>query len=104
VQDAILHNKRIFEHRMMMESRSTLKKAWDAWKGARYGSVAKQQKLRRALNRIAKGTLSRAFFAWKERYGLKDKTHAMKKKVRLQQLLRWHPHTAVGNRHSTLPA
>lgn len=58
-----------------------LKRAFQAWRAARYGSVAKQQKMRRVAARIMRGALSRAFFAWKEELHLVDRNLAMKRKV-----------------------
>eukprot|EP00877_Chromochloris_zofingiensis_P001776 jgi/Chrzof1/1159/Cz01g42220.t1 len=81
VQDAILHNKRIFEQRMKYEDRNLMKKVFEAWKLVRYGSVAKQAKLKKAVARIMRGALSRAFFAWKDELHLVDKNLAMKRKV-----------------------
>ncbi|KAF6253208.1 hypothetical protein COO60DRAFT_1669441 [Scenedesmus sp. NREL 46B-D3] len=81
VQDAILHNKRIFEQRMLQQDRSLLRKVLGGWRAVRYGSVAKQALLRRAAARIARGGLSRAFFAWKDELHLVDRNLAMKRKV-----------------------
>ncbi len=55
--------------------------AFDAWRAARYGSVAKQQILRRALARIQRGVLSRAFQAWKDKFHIVDANLAMRRKV-----------------------
>lgn len=84
VQDAILHNKRIFEQRMMQEDRFLMRKVFDGWRAVRFGSVAKQQKVRKAAARILKGALSRAFFAWKDELHIVDKNLAMKRKVSSQ--------------------
>jgi hypothetical protein len=53
VQAAIDHNKRVFEARIRMEDVAVLRKAFGAWRGARFGSVAKQQILLRAIARLA---------------------------------------------------
>lgn len=82
VQDAILHNKRIFEQRMMQQDRALLRKVLGGWRAVRYGSVAKQALLRRAAARIGRGALARAFFAWKDELHLVDRNLAMKRKVR----------------------
>jgi hypothetical protein len=84
VQDAILHNKRIFEQRMMQQDRTLLRKVLGGWRAVRYGSVAKQALLRRAAARIARGALARAFFAWKDELHLVDRNLAMKRKVRIR--------------------
>jgi hypothetical protein len=52
VQLAIDHNKRVFEARMKMEDTALIRKSFNAWRAARYGSVAKQQILLRACARI----------------------------------------------------
>jgi hypothetical protein len=52
VQVAIDHNKKVFEARMRMEDCATLRKAFSSWRAARYGSVAKQQILLRAMARL----------------------------------------------------
>jgi hypothetical protein len=84
VQDAILHNKRIFEQRMLQQDRALWRKVLGGWRAVRYGSVAKQAQLRRAAARIARGALARAFFAWKDELHLVDRNLAMKRKVRQQ--------------------
>eukprot|EP00775_Hariotina_reticulata_P004665 gene4665-4918_t len=81
VQDAILHNKRIFEQRMMLEDRALTKKVFQGWRAARIGTVAKQDKLRKVTARLWKGQLSRTFFAWKDELHLVDTNLAMKRKV-----------------------
>ncbi|KAF5842332.1 hypothetical protein DUNSADRAFT_7646 [Dunaliella salina] len=81
VQDAINHNKMLFQQRMMLEDQATLRKCMQAWRAARYGSVQKQQILLRCIQRLRRGCLSRAFFAWKDRFHIVDKNFAMKRKV-----------------------
>lgn len=88
MQAAIEHNRRVFANRVRMEDRAIMKKAFDAWRAVRFGSIAKQQLLRRAIARLQRGLLSRAFLAWKDKFHLVDKYHAMRKKVgtsRVQQ-------------------
>lgn len=53
-----------------------------AWRAAYLGSVARQQLLEKCIRRLQKGLLFRAFQAWKDKFGLVDKYHAMKRKVR----------------------
>jgi hypothetical protein len=43
VQDAIQHNKRVFEQRVLSEDMQIKKKVFHAWRAARYGTLAKQQ-------------------------------------------------------------
>jgi len=81
VQDAIQHNKRIFEQRLRMEERSLTKKAFQAWTAKRRASIAKRRRLERAAARLARGTLMRAFFSWKDELHLVDQTLAMTRKV-----------------------
>ncbi|GLC35838.1 hypothetical protein PLESTB_000499600 [Pleodorina starrii] len=81
VQAAIEHNRKVFAKRVRMEDKAVMKKAFDAWRAARYGSLAKQQLLRRAIARLQRGTLSRAFQAWKDKFHLVDKFLAMRRKV-----------------------
>ncbi len=81
VQDAILHNKRIFEQRLVTEQRALLKRAWQAWLAARLRSASKAALLRKACNRISRGLLSRSFYTWKDELHLVDKTLAMRRKV-----------------------
>ncbi len=81
VQDAILHNRRIFEQRLVAEQRSLLKRAWHAWRDKCGRSAAKAAVLRRALARITRGTLARAFCTWRDELHLVDKTLAMRRKV-----------------------
>lgn len=71
---------------MKYEDRNLMKKVFEAWKLVRYGSVAKQAKLKKAVARIMRGALSRAFFAWKDELHLVDKNLAMKRKVRAVRL------------------
>lgn len=52
VQQAIDRNRKVFEARMRQEDGAVVRKAFDAWRAARYGSVAKQQILRRAIARL----------------------------------------------------
>jgi len=57
VQDAINHNKALFQQRMWLEDSAILRKCMNAWRGARFGSVQKQQVLLRAIQRIRVGVL-----------------------------------------------
>ena len=43
VQDAIEHNKRVFQKRVEQEDLMIKKKAFNGWRAARYGTLAKQQ-------------------------------------------------------------
>ncbi|KAG2499362.1 hypothetical protein HYH03_002937 [Edaphochlamys debaryana] len=81
VQAAIEHNRKVFANRVRHEDRAVMKKAFDAWRAARFGSIAKQQLLRRAIARLQRGLMARAFFAWKDKFHLVDKYLAMRRKV-----------------------
>ena len=43
VQDAIEHNKRVFEQRVLSEDMHIKKKVFHGWRAARFGTLAKQQ-------------------------------------------------------------
>ena len=144
MQQAIEHNRKVFANRVRQEDRVIVKKAFDAWRAARwaagsdgslhdrsgmpnphpaaawgqrascalfhplrtyphtnpcprtrpcpytytlrYGSVAKQQLLKRVVARLKRGLLSRAFLAWKDKFNLVDKFLAMRRKVRRSTL------------------
>ena len=43
VQDAIQHNTRVFEQRVLSEDLHIKKKCFHGWRAARYGTLAKQQ-------------------------------------------------------------
>ncbi|KAJ9510458.1 hypothetical protein QJQ45_015931, partial [Haematococcus lacustris] len=81
VQVAIDRNRKVFEARLRQEDHRVLRQAFGAWRAARYGSIAKQQILRRAIARIQRGTLARAFQAWKDKFHLLDNNLAMRRKV-----------------------
>ncbi len=65
----------------MAEQRSLLKRAWHAWRDKCGRSAAKAAVLRRALARITRGALARAFCTWRDELHLVDKTLAMRRKV-----------------------
>lgn len=96
VQDAILHNKRIFEQRLVAEQRALLKRAWQAWLAVRLRSASKAALLRKACNRISRGLLSRSFYTWKDELHLVDKTLAMRRKVGGGGRLVWYSDIAAG--------
>ncbi|KAF8067181.1 hypothetical protein HT031_002228 [Scenedesmus sp. PABB004] len=81
VQEAILHNKRIFEQRMLQHDAALLRQALGGWCALRSARHAKRARLRRAAARIRRGALSRAFFAWRDELHLVDRTLAMRRKV-----------------------
>lgn len=64
-----------------MEEVGVLKKCFDAWRAARFGSIAKQQLVRRAAARIQRGLLSRAFLTWKDRLPLVANDKRMRAKL-----------------------
>lgn len=82
VQDAILHNKRIFEQRMMSEGRALQRRCLHGWLVLMQQKAAKRSKLARAQGRIQWGLLLRVFYSWKDELPHVDKTLAMKRKVR----------------------
>ncbi|KAI8467365.1 MAG: hypothetical protein J3K34DRAFT_395113 [Monoraphidium minutum] len=82
VQDAILHNKRIFEQRMAQEERSLARRAFQGWLAKTRASAAKRRRGGRAAARIARGALARCFFSWREELHLVDQTLAMTRKAR----------------------
>lgn len=81
VQDAILHNKRIFEQRMLSESRALQRRVLHGWHVVLERAVAKRARLARAQGRLQRGMLLRVFFSWKDELHHADKTLAMKRKV-----------------------
>ena len=81
VQNAIVHNKKIFEKTVSSLNLGTERRVFTAWRGARYGTVAKQQKLRRAINRIARGKMTRTFMKWRERAGQIDPKVVLQRKA-----------------------
>lgn len=83
VQETIEHNKQAFANQVAMIDRQVMQKAMYAWKSHRAGKQSKLDKMRRAMNRILRGTMSRAFYSWRDQFKEKDKARAMKQKVRL---------------------
>ena len=81
VQDAILHNKRIFEQRMLLEDKGLMRKVLQGWRLKACASAVKEARLRKAVARLTRSTMARAFYAWRDAYHLVDKTLAMKRKV-----------------------
>lgn len=81
MQDAIEHNRRIFEQRLLAEERSLSRKALQAWAARGAAAAAKRRRLARAEARLARGTLMRVFFAWKDELHLVDRTLAMTRRV-----------------------
>jgi hypoxanthine phosphoribosyltransferase len=81
VQETIEHNRTAFANQVALIDRQIVQKSMFAWKTYHYQKQAKMTKLRRALNRILRGTLSRAFYHWKDHYQAKDKSKAMRQKV-----------------------
>jgi hypothetical protein len=81
VQDAILHNKRIFEQRMMSEGRALQRRALHGWQVLMQHKAAKRNKLARVQGRLQQGLLVRVFYSWKDELPHLDKTLAMTRKV-----------------------
>jgi hypothetical protein len=86
VQDAILHNKRIFEQRLLAEDRALQRRALHGWLLRVSHAAAKQRVLARASARLQRGRLLRAFFSWRGDLHHADRTLAMKRKVRLASM------------------
>jgi hypothetical protein len=83
VQETIEHNRSAFANQVATIDKQVMQKAMYAWKQCHYGKQAKRDKLRRAANRILRGTMSRAFYHWKDHFKEKDKSRAMRQKVRI---------------------
>lgn len=81
VQDAILHNKRIFEQRLMSEGRALLRRVLHGWQALLQAKAAKRSRLARAQGRLVRGLLLRVFFSWKDELHTVDKTLVMTRKV-----------------------
>lgn len=82
VQETIEHNRAAFANQVALIDRQVIQKALYAWKLLHGQKVAKKDRTRRALARIMRGVLARAFFHWKDHYKGKDKSRAMRQKVR----------------------
>lgn len=97
VQDAILHNKRIFEQRLMSEGRALLQRVLHGWQALLQAKAAKRSRLARAQGRLVRGLLLRVFFSWKDELHTVDKTLVMTRKVGLPgALLRNAPCSSAG--------
>lgn len=83
VQDAILHNKRIFEQRLMSEGRALLRRVLHGWQARLQAKAAKRSRLARTQGRLVRGLLLRVFFSWKDELHAVDKTLVMTRKVGL---------------------
>lgn len=81
----IEHSKAVFEQRVRMQDRVLERRAFDAWRAVRFGSVAKQQLLAKCIKRLMQRKLARAFAAWHDKFHLVDRTHEMRRKVRRRQ-------------------
>jgi hypothetical protein len=81
VQDAILHNKRIFEHRMLSDSRALQRRVLHGWQQVLQQRATQHGRLDRAQGRLQRGVLLRVFFSWKDELHHADRTLAMTRKV-----------------------
>jgi hypothetical protein len=61
--------------------RQTLQKALFAWKTWHAGKRDRRAKLRKAVNRILRGCLSRAFFQWRDNIAAEEKSRMQRRKV-----------------------
>lgn len=82
VQETIEHNRRAFANQVALIDRQVMQKALFAWRTWRAGKTTKRDKLRRAMNRILRGTLSRGFYCWRDHLRENDKGRLMQRKVR----------------------
>lgn len=87
VQETIEHNRTAFANQVALIDRQVMQKAMYAWKLRHGEKRSKLDKVRRAAARIARGTLARAFFVWKDHYKEKDKGRLMRQKVRCAALM-----------------
>lgn len=81
VQDTILHNKRIFEQRLMAEERALRRRVVHGWIAVLHRRTAKRALLARSQARLQRGLLLRVFFSWKDEIHHADKTLSMTRKV-----------------------
>lgn len=81
VQETIEHNRRAFANQVALIDRQVMQKAMFAWRTWRAGKASKRDKLRRAMNRILRGTLSRGFYNWRDHLRENDKDRLMQRKV-----------------------
>lgn len=65
----------------LSQERSLLKRAFQSWLAKRRASAAKERRLARASARLARGTLLRCFFSWRDKLHLVDRSLAMTRKV-----------------------
>ncbi|KAK9816546.1 hypothetical protein WJX72_001787 [[Myrmecia] bisecta] len=79
---AIQHSRKMLERQSLMRDRALKNKVFRGWRGVRFGSVATQNKIRKAMARIQRGTLSRAFFTWRDDFGKLDKYTKMMRKCK----------------------
>lgn len=61
--------------------KQTMQKAMYAWKTWKAGKSDRRAKLRRALNRILRGCLSRAFYRWRDHLAAEEKSRCQRRKV-----------------------
>jgi hypothetical protein len=81
VQETIEHNRKAFANQVAMIDKQVMQKAIYVWKTWHHGKRAKLDRMRRAMNRILRGALSRAFYHWKDRRQSKDRSQLMRRKV-----------------------
>jgi hypothetical protein len=85
VQETIEHNRRAFANQVALIDRQTLQKALYAWKTWRAAKADRRAVLRRALNRIRRGCVSRTFYHWRDHLASQEKSRMQRHKVRPQR-------------------
>ena len=81
VQDAIAHNKRIFEQTVNSLNNNDKRRIFAGWRAAHYGSIEKQKQLRKVLMRMFRFRIYRIMQRWKERVGIMEPKLRMQRKA-----------------------
>ena len=81
VQDAIAHNKRIFEQTVNSLNNNDKRRVFAAWRGVHFGSIEKQKKIRKVLGRMYRFRQYRIMQRWKERVGIMEPKLRMQRKA-----------------------
>ena len=81
VQDAILHNKLVFEKRIIHQEQAECRKALLTWHQLLIRRQTKQNILAKTVCRINRGILFRVFDAWRNLLSVRDRTTNRLKKV-----------------------
>ena len=89
VQDAILHNKLVFEKRIIHQEQAECRNALLTWHHVLIKRQTKQNILARAVRRISRSIMFRVFDAWRNLISVRDRTTNRLKKVLANAFLRW---------------